>query len=787
VGGAGLPFEWRGVTLHASGASALRVRITPAGRDAVSLVGTDPSGRLVVSVDTLVLRPVTPEKIRIARTADALFGVRWTPLHIDHAEHAATPWPEIDTVGELLDLLALDAVPDVVVLRCGIGDVREVTGRVLEVMQAWLADDRFAAARLVVRTGSVRSGGSLEDVGGLEGPVDAAVWGLVRSAQAEHPGRFVLIDTDGDTGGDTGGPVPLPLPLPLPEGEPQVLVHGGEVSVPRLVRAARPEGGQPEGGQPEGGRSLPGLAGTVLITGGTGVLGALVARHLVATHRVRHLVLLSRRGGRADTARGADGGGVGTVAELTAELSALGAHVRVVACDAAERDALAEVLAQIPDEHPLTGVVHAAGVVADATVETMTPERLDEVLRPKVDAVLHLHELTRDMDLPLFVLFSSVAGVIGGPGQGGYAAANAFLDGFARYRRSCGLAATSLAWGWWEQASGMTGRLSELDVMRMRRGGAVPMANEDGLALLDAALRLDEPELVPMRFDAAALTAQARAGSLPALLRELVPPDLPPAVPSAVPAVKDTPEDLLPVVLAEVVTVLGHTATAKIDADRAFIDLGFDSLTAVELRNRLEVVTGGRLAATVVFDHPTPRALAEFLRSAQQAPAAADMPAAGLRFPEAAVPTAGEAIAIVGMSCRLPGGVASPGDLWELVSSGGDAVSAFPTDRGWDTESLYDPDPDHPGTTYTTEGGFLHDAAGFDAAFFGHLTARGDGDGPAAALAARDLVGGVRAGRDRPGIVAWQPDRRVRGRQRAGLCDVDALGAAGVAGLPGHG
>ncbi|GLZ27950.1 hypothetical protein Lesp02_01400 [Lentzea sp. NBRC 105346] len=453
-----------------------------------------------------------------------------------------------------------------------------------------------------------------------------SVHGLMRSAQSEHPGRFQLVDTDG--------------PVLVPAGEPEARVRDGHVTVPRLVRATGIDGERPV------------LDGTVLITGGTGTLGRLVAHHLVAEYGVPRLVLLSRSGGEAPD---------------------LDADVRVVACDAADRDALAAVLEDIPD---LVGVVHAAGVLADATIESLTAEQLDEVARPKIDAVRNLHDLTAG--LRMFVLFSSAAGVVGAPGQGAYAAANAFLDEFARERRAQGLPAISLSWGWWARRSGMTGGLGDTDLARLRRTGAVPMSDEDALALFDAALRAGEPHLVPMRLDLAAL----RTRPVPPLLRALVRPGRQPEAP---------PENTLDLVLTEVATVLGHTRA--VDADRTFADLGFDSLTSVELRNRLGEATGTRLAATIVFDHPTPRSLAEFLAGATPE-----------RFTvESEVD---DPIAIVGMACRYPGGVRSPEDLWRLVTSGTDAVGGTPTDRGWDATAPY-------------QGGFLHDAAEFDPAFFG--------------------------------------------------------------------
>nr|WP_230423479.1 type I polyketide synthase [Streptomyces radicis] len=463
--------------------------------------------------------------------------------------------------------------------------------------------------------------------------------------------------------------------------------------------------------------------GTVLLTGGTGTLGAHVARHLVTRHGVRHLLLASRRGPAAPGA-----------AALIDELTELGARVAVAACDTGDREAVATLLGGIDEAHPLTAVVHAAGLLDDAVIGTMTDEQLSRVLRSKVDAAWHLHELTRGHDLAAFVLFSSAAGVIGGPGQGNYAAANAFLDALAARRRAEGLPAQSLAWGLWAEGSGMTGHLDEADLARMARGGVLPVASEQGLALFDAATALDEPVVLPVRLDLAALRALAAQGGPPPVFRGLV-RGAPGARRSAATGTgagesslvrrllglpeADRERALVDLVRTHASAVLGHGAGEAVDVNRGFKDLGFDSLTAVELRNRLHAATGLRLRATLVFDHPTPAALARHLRDELL----------GAEGPEGAenaedtqgTPAAGgdEPIAIVAMACRLPGDVRTPEDLWRLVAEGGDAITGLPANRGWDLEALYDPDPTRPGTSYVTEGGFVHDADAFDAEFFG--------------------------------------------------------------------
>ncbi|HEX8075912.1 MAG TPA: SDR family NAD(P)-dependent oxidoreductase, partial [Thermoleophilaceae bacterium] len=450
--------------------------------------------------------------------------------------------------------------------------------------------------------------------------------------------------------------------------------------------------------------------GTVLITGGTGGLGALMARHLASEHGARHLLLASRGGRDAD---GAD--------ELAAELAELGAEATIASCDVSKRDAVEALLASIPAEHPLAAVIHTAGVLDDGTIESLDAERIHSVMRPKADAALHLHELTADLELSDFVLFSSVAGTVGGPGQGNYSAANAFLDALAQQRRAHGLAATSLGWGLWQQASGMTGDLDETDLARMGSIGLEALSNEQGLELFDTARDLGEPHLLPMRLDTGALRAAARMDVLPPLMSGLVRAPSRRARDSSgslarqlagVPE-EDRAATVLELVRGQVATILGHPSADAVDPERAFKELGFDSLSAVELRNRLSHQTGLRLPSTLVFDHPTPAAVARLLRSRVEGAEA------GAPAPTRAPARSDEPIAIVGMACRYPGGVSSPADLWELVASGTDAISEFPTDRGWDLDRLYDPDPDHTGTSYSREGGFLHDAPDFDADFFG--------------------------------------------------------------------
>ncbi|MFI9031029.1 type I polyketide synthase, partial [Streptomyces sp. NPDC053560] len=709
-GRGGLPFSWEGVQLHASGATTLRVRLTPVADDALAITVADGAGEPVVSVDSLVLRPVAARRLDAAAAAlrDALFRLDWTPVRAARSDLGTVALIGTDPFGllahpalvgaaayeDLAALTAADGPAPATVLLPVTGDgtdpgeaAHQRTADALGAVQTWLDQDdaRFADTRLVFVTRGATTG---HDVAA------AAVWGLVRSAQSENPGRFALLDLDPDA-----DPTTLPAAA-LTSDEPQLAERGGTLGAARLVR--RPAPGATA--------TAPvfGDTGSVLITGGTGGLGALVARHLVAEYGVRDLLLVSRRGEAADGA-----------AELVAELAESGAGATVVACDVTERAAVAELL----DQHAVSSVIHAAGVLDDGMVASLTPERLSKVLRPKADAAWHLHELTRDRNLDAFVVFSSVAGVFGSPGQANYAAGNAFLDALMERRRAAGLPGLSLAWGPWERSGGMTGTLTEADAERLARSGVPPLSAEQGLALFDAALAGDDAVLAPVRLDLPVLRGQ---GEVPPLLRSLIRTrSRRAAVAGSATATglaqrlgrldgEGRDELVLDLVRGQVALVLGHATGNDIDAGRAFRDLGFDSLTAVELRNRLNTVTGLRLPATLVFDYPTVRHLAAYVLDELLGTDAEVLPAA-----QRTAAVADDPIVIVGMACRYPGGVGSPEDLWRLVTEGTDAVSGFPTNRGWDVDSLYHPDPDHPGTAYTRSGGFLHDAGEFDPAFFG--------------------------------------------------------------------
>ncbi len=1052
-GGAWLPFSWSDVAFADRGASALRMRVTPTGRESVSLRISDATGRPLASVGSLMLRESTAERLGqgTAASHDSLYSVSWAEQESLSAAgendrllvalgsregalagslsgHIAELFPDLASLIASLDADEQAEPPSVVAVDCSeLGEasaeapVPHLHG-LLELLQLWLAQDRLAESRLLLLTHHAVSISSEEE---MSDPGGAALWGLVRSAQSESPGRLVLLDLDGEASSWEAVIAALAIE------EPQLAARGGRLLAPRLVRAdadgalgVPPQGshwrltqagaktfeamslveapeharalgpgevrvgvraaglnfrdvlialgaypgdgtigseaagvvlevaedvsnvapgdrvmgmftgafgpvavtdcrllvGMPErwtfvqaasmplvfltayyalvdlaglkpgekllvhaatGGVgmaavqlarhlgaevfataspdkqpllhsqgfdaahiassrdtdfeqhfmeqtraqgvdvvlnslarefidaslsllPRGGRfvemgktdvrdadaiaaehegvlyrafdlmdagpsrigemleSLVGLfesgaltlspirvwdlrrapeafkfmsqarhtgkivlklppanldpAGTVLITGGTGGLGALLARHMVAEHGVRELLLVSRSG---ESAPGA--------VELAEELEGLGARVRLAGCDVSEREQLRALIDSIDEQRPLRAVVHAAGLLDDGVIASLSPDRLDAVLAPKLQAAWHLHELTAHMDLDAFVLFSSVAGVFGTPGQGNYAAANAFLDALAVHRRGLGLQALAVAWGPWAQGAGMTSRLEQSDLTRMARAGMLALEPEEGLALLDAARLRGEPVAVAVRLDAGALRAQARAGSAPALLRGLAGA---PARPRRTEGGRSLSDQLtglseadaerivLEFVRGETASVLGHSSPGAVDVETAFKELGFDSLVGVELRNRLAARAGLQLPVTLVFDHPSPAAVARHLYGQLRSTlpgAAASTPAPRPKL----AARADEPIAIVGMSCRYPGGVASVEGFWEMIAEGRDAIGAFPSDRGWDLERLYDPDPDHSGTTYARQGGFLYDACEFDADFFG--------------------------------------------------------------------
>ncbi|MET9755906.1 type I polyketide synthase [Streptomyces syringium] len=640
--------SFSGLSVYAGAASSVRVRLAATGADAVSLVAVDIEGAPVLSANSLVLRPAEVGETAASGATEgvATLSVEWLDAPDAHAPVAdggrwavvgADPFGlgdalesdggrsvrRVDSLAQLLD--GEGAVPGTVVVPVVPAggteplpaSVRAVSARVLALLQEWSADRRLSASQLVfVTRGAVAVGD-----GDVTDPAAAAVWGLVRAAQAESPGGFLLVDLDDVL-------VPSLVPALLARDEDQLVVRDRTARVARLVRVPQEDVRDARAWDPDG---------TVLVADGTGGLGGELARHLVAEKGVRHLLLAGRSGPRTPGAT-----------ELAAQLTAAGATVTVAACDLADRADLAALLASVPAGHPLTAVVHTAGVHDDGALASLTPERLAEVLRPKVDAAWNLHEATCELDLSAFVLCSSVSGVLGSPGSAGSSAADAFLDALAQYRRGLGHAGTSVAWGHWAQGSGTTRALPAVDTERTARFGMQPLTLEQGLALFGTACDLDQPLVVSLGLTAEG-TARS-AGEIPSMLRGLVRTRRRTAASGGrsaglVQRLEGVRENeraqlLTELVRTEVAAVLGHPTPDTIVADQEFRRLGFDSLTAVELRNRLNTATGLRLPTTLVFDHPTPLAVSEYLATAllgDSTPATALSPLAELDRLEAAL------------------------------------------------------------------------------------------------------------------------------------------------------
>ncbi|MEU4251921.1 type I polyketide synthase [Amycolatopsis sp. NPDC026612] len=533
-----VPFLWSGVEVYAPGTRRARVHGVRLGVGAVRVTLYDEAGNPVAGIESLTTRP-------LAAPDTMLYRPQWIPM---------------PPVAASEPVRTVEIAP---------GDVRAAAGHALSVLHDWQGSgDRLL---LVTRNAT----------GPDPDPAAAAAWGLGCAAAAEHPGRIGLVDLE------PGFPVTRVADLAGGSAEPQIAVRDGVPHVLRITRAT-----------PAPARPFD-AAGTVLITGGTGALGAVLARHLVTAHDVRHLLLVSRSGPAAPGA-----------SDLLASLRELGADVRIVAADVADRPTVERLVDSC--DPPLTAVVHSAAVVDDGVLAAQTPERLDAVLRPKADAALVLDEVTRHLPLTAFLLFSSVAGVFGKAGQANYAAANRVLDAVACRRHAAGLPALSLAWGLWELGTGLGDRISATARRRIHASGVEGLTAEQGLALFDAALGSAEPVLVPVRFDPAAPMAPPTGGSA---VRSA-------PVRSSWPANPAEPE-LRELLRAEVAAVLGHPDAAVIADDRPFPELGFDSLTTIELRTRLTGLSGIDLPATVVFDRPTVAELARYLLDLRRTPPAA--------------------------------------------------------------------------------------------------------------------------------------------------------------------
>ncbi|UQA98151.1 SDR family NAD(P)-dependent oxidoreductase [Streptomyces halobius] len=690
-----LPFTFTDVELVAPGAEGvLRTRVRAVGPDTFTVLVSDTRGRLVARIGEVRVREAEVAELRAAVDRPLpLHAVRWLPVTPTPGEAAD------DRLPRLLDLTGGDTTTDTST------DPVERTRALLA--EALAAVQEADGERLLVVTRRAVAAGTEDDdaFAGAIDPAGAAVWGLVRSAQSELPDRLILADSE-------DGTVPPPeQALALARaGFAQLAHRAGRWLRPAVTELTPTPATAP---RHDAGTALPRQnadqdAGTALITGGTGTVGGHIARHLVAVHGVRHLLLVSRSGPDAEGAAG-----------LAAELSGLGAEVRIERADVGDRARLAELIDSVGEEHPLTTVVHTAGILDDATVQNLDAARIDTVLAPKAAAAQHLHDLTEHLPLISFVLLSSLAGLLGTSGQAGYAAANSYVDALAHNRHAAGLPAVSVALGLWGETSALTAQLDEAGRRRLTELGLRPMQNEAALGLFDRALASGAATVVAADLD---LKALSRSGH--------------PLAQRPQPRVEAGRQNLRAELLAleprQQLTALTERVTALaarvlrsapgelIEPDVSFKELGFDSLTAVEFRNAIGTELGFRLPPTVVFDHPTPRSMAEALQQRLAEDSGdGDRARTPTSEPAPAKAPSDEPLAIVGMACRYPGGAESPEALWQLVLNGTDAIGEFPRDRGWNLTTLFSDDPDRPGTSTTRNGGFLYDAAQFDAEFFG--------------------------------------------------------------------
>ena len=667
-----LPFVWNDVTVHQSGVRRGVTQIIQPREDSLSLRFLDEFGLPVVEVGAVTGRVVSEPQLR--GSMEDLYVTNWelvgslptgrmdSAVHVVVADSAKTAQPAATA---------------------------EVLERVLAKIQAFLADPHAPECCVVLTSGAYRFG-SMACC-----PEQRAVWGLVRAAEAENPGRFVLVDVEEMPG--VGERQQLSAIL-AGVGEAELALRGDQLWRPRLVLA--------EPGEGEGAGSV---RGTVLVTGGTSGIGAVLARHLASRHEVTELVLVSRRGAEAPGAE-----------ELLTELAAFGVAARAVACDMSDRDKVFHLVESLPE---LDVVLHCAGVADNCLVTDLTLERLRQVLAPKAAALWWLHEATMSRDLSAFIAMSSAGGMVLAAGQGNYAAANLFVDGLMELRRAAALPGISLAYGLWDLSTGMTYDV-ELASSRMASLGFPAISPARAKELFDAALSLDEATVVPLVIDRPVL--RARREVLSSLLLSIVPSpaqkasffvDAAQSWRERLAVLEDekATEQLELMVRQCVAGVLGHASADAIAPDRPFEEFGFDSLSAVELRNQLGRIVEIDLPATLVFDYPNVRAVARhiFKELSDEAVSEADVLTNFIRTSQ----EDDEVVAIVGMGCHYPGGVDSPAELWQLVSEGREGVGPVPTDRGWDM-TIFDP-AGGPGKSYVAHGGFLQGAAEFDPIFFG--------------------------------------------------------------------
>ncbi|MGY6026847.1 SDR family NAD(P)-dependent oxidoreductase [Streptomyces spinosirectus] len=714
-----LPVAVGRCALHHGGANELIASVRRTGGSGtdltldVTLWDTDgiPAGRL----EGVRLRAANPaDLISGSENGRHLYEPVWTAVTEEPSEGPDSEWAVVGDPSDPQAAAALSGLEAAGIrLRETGGDVlvrfwplpaegdeiavaaHELAATALAELQALITHDVAPTRTVWVTRGAVAAG----DADTVSGLAQSVLWGLARSARIEHPDLgLTLLDLDG-----SGDPADALRAAVAHRGEPELALRSGTLLAPRLVRARA------------AGPAVPGSVptdGTVLITGGLGAVGRHIAR-LLAERGVPRLLLTSRQG-TADP----------RAAEVTEELAALGAEVEVAACDVADATAVADVLGGVGDELPLRGIVHCAGVLDDGVVAELTHERLARVLRPKVDGAAHLHRVTADMPLEMFVLVSSAAGVAGNAGQANYAAANVFLDQLAHHRRALGLPAVAISFGAW---AGEGLAAEHADLAGMARLGHRALTPDQGRDLVELSLRRSTPHLVAWALDLTRLreTMAAAGGPAAALWRSLLPAprtgrdggdalaDRLARLPEA-----ERAERVLALVREEASCTLGLRSPESVRPDQPLRELGMDSVTAVELRNRLAARLGARLPATLLFDHPTPARLAEYLLTNALAARGRTTRRSDPRPNRSTTAPADEPVAVVAMACRLPGGVSDPQDLWRLVAEGRDAVGPFPAGR-WDVESLYDPDPDAPGKSYAREGGFLDDIESFDAGFFG--------------------------------------------------------------------